>query len=226
MSITNNLECLFKTSNYSKKKKKVKKKSEKSLRPSNYLSILIPLNTNQNIKHIKQKSARNWTLQNNLRTYRVNAWFSLDSIVPGQWQSRRAWLFVTPWTAACQAPLFFIISWHLLRFISIELVMLSNHLILCWSLLLPSIFPSITVFSNESALQISWPKYWSFSFSISPSNEYSGLISFRIDCFVILDVQGTLKSLFQHYSWKHKIFRTKLSLRSKSHICTWLLEKP
>ena len=73
MSITTNLECLFKTSNYSKKKKKVKKKSEKSLRPSNYLSILIPLNTNQNIKHIKQKSARNWTLQNNLRTYRVNA---------------------------------------------------------------------------------------------------------------------------------------------------------
>ena len=105
MSITTNLECLFKTSNYSKKKKKVKKKSEKSLRPSNYLSILIPLNTNQNIKHIKQKSARNWTLQNNLRTYRVNAWFSLDSIVPGQLQSRRAWLFVTPWTAACQASL-------------------------------------------------------------------------------------------------------------------------
>ena len=181
MSITTNLECLFKTSNYSKKKKKVKKKSEKSLRPSNYLSILIPLNTNQNIKHIKQKSARNWTLQNNLRTYRVNAWFSLDSIVPGQLQSRRAWLFVTPWTAACQATLSFAISWSLPKLMSTELVMLSNHLILCCPHLLPSIFPSIRVFYNELALCIKWPKYWSFSLSISSSNEYSGLISFRID---------------------------------------------
>ena len=93
-------------------------------------------------------------------------------------------LFATPWTAAHQASLSFTISWNLLKLMTIELRMPSNHLILCWpSLLLPSIFPSIRVFSNESALHIRWPKYWSFSFSISPSNEYSGLISFRIDWF-------------------------------------------
>ena len=122
---------------------------------------------------------------------------------------------MTPWTAACQAPLFFTISWHLLRFISIELVMLSNHLILCWSLLLPSIFPSIMVFSNESALHIRWPKYWSFS--ISPSNEYSGLISFRMDWFDLLVLQGTLKSLLQHHNseasvlWHSAFFMVQLS---------------
>ena len=105
------------------------------------------------------------------------------------------WLFVTPWTAACQASLSFTISKSLFKFMSIELVMLSNHLILCHLLLLlPSIFPSIRVFSNESALHIRWPKYWSFSFSISHYNEYSGLISFRIDWFDLLAVQGTLKS--------------------------------
>ena len=109
--------------------------------------------------------------------------------------------FVTPWTAACQASLSLTNSWSLLRLTSIELVMPSNHLILCHSLLLlPSIFPSIRVFSNESVLCIRWPKYWSFSFSISPSNEYSGLISFRIDWFDFLAVQGTLKSLLQHHS--------------------------
>ena len=90
------------------------------------------------------------------------------------------WLFVTPWTAACQAPLSFTISWSWLRFMSFELMMLSNHLILC-RLLLPSIFPSIRVSSNESTLRIRWPKYWSFSYSISPSNEYSGLIFFKIN---------------------------------------------
>ena len=104
-------------------------------------------------------------------------------------------LFATPWTAACQPSLPFIVSQSLLKLMSIELVMLSNHLILCRPLLLlPSIFPSIRVFSNESALCIRWPKYWSFSFSSSPSNEYSGLISFRIDWFDLLEVQGTLKS--------------------------------
>jgi len=111
------------------------------------------------------------------------------------------WLFVTPWTAACRSPLFFTISQSLLKLMSIESVMLSNHFILCCLLfLLYSIFPTIRVFSNESALCIRWPKYWSFSFSISPSNEYSGLISFRMDWFDLLAVQGTLKSLQQHIS--------------------------
>ena len=104
-------------------------------------------------------------------------------------------LFETPWPAAHQASLPFTISLSLLNFVSIESVMLSTHLVLCRSLLLlPSIFPRIRVFSNESALRIRWPKYWSFSFNISPSNEYSGLISFRIDWFDLLAVQGTLKS--------------------------------
>ena len=102
-------------------------------------------------------------------------------------------LFEIPWTAVCQAFLPFIISQSLLRFISIELAMPSNHLILCCPLLLPSVFPSIRVFSNELAIRIRWPKYWRFS--ISPSNEYSELISFRIDWFDLLAVQGTLKSL-------------------------------
>ena len=98
------------------------------------------------------------------------------------------------WTAACQASLSFIISRSLLKLMSIEFMMPSNHLILCCPLLLlHSIFPSIRVFSNESALRIRWPKYWSFSFSISPSNEYSGLISFRMDWLDLLAVQGTLK---------------------------------
>ena len=108
-------------------------------------------------------------------------------------------LFATPWTATRQASLSFIISPSLLKLMSIESLMPSNHLILCCPLLLlPSIFPSIRVFSNESVLHIRWPKYWSFSFSISPSNEYSGLISFRIDWLDFLAVQGTLKSLLQH----------------------------
>ena len=112
-------------------------------------------------------------------------------------------LFVTPWTAAHQASLSFTISWSLLKLMSIELVMPSNHPILCCPLLLSSIFPSIKVFSNESALHhIRWPKHWSFSFSISPSNEYSGLISFRLEWFDLLAVQGTLKSLLQQCSSK------------------------
>ena len=112
-------------------------------------------------------------------------------------------LFVTPWTAACQASLSYTISQSLLKLISFESVMPSNHLILCsLLLLLPSIFPSIRVFSNESVLYIRWPKYWSFSFSISPSNEYSGLISFRMDWLYLLAVQGTLRSLLQHHRSK------------------------
>ena len=110
------------------------------------------------------------------------------------------WLFVTLWTSACQASLSFIISWSLLKLMSIESVMPSNQLIrYCPLLLLPSIFPNMRVFSNESALHISWPKYGSFSFSISLSDEYWGFISFRIDWFDFLEVQGTLKSLLQHH---------------------------
>ena len=108
----------------------------------------------------------------------------------------RVQLFATSWTVACQASLSFTISWSLLKLISIELVMPSNHLILCHPILFPpSIFPSIRVFSNESALCIRWPKDWNSNFSISTSNEYSGLISFRIDWFAFLTVQETLKSL-------------------------------
>ena len=127
------------------------------------------------------------------------------------------WLFVTPWTAALQAPLSFTVSQSLLSFISIESVMLSNHHIFCRSFLLfPSAFPSIKILSSELALHIRWPKYWSFSFSISPSNEYSGLISFRIDWFDLLSVQGTLKSLLQHNSkasifWHLAFFMDQLS---------------
>ena len=115
-------------------------------------------------------------------------------------------LFATPWTAAHQASLFITNSWSLLKLMSIKLVMPSNHLILCRPLLLlPSIFPSIRVFSSETVLHIRRPKYWSFSFSISPSNEYSGLIFFRIDWLPLLAVQGTLKSLLQHHISKASI---------------------
>ena len=117
----------------------------------------------------------------------------------------RVQLFVTPWTAACQAYLSFTSSQSLFKLMSVELVMPSNYLILCHPLLLPSIFPSIRVFSNESGLRIRRSKYWSFSFSISPSNEYSGLISFRMDWLDLLEVQGTLKSLLQHHSSKPSI---------------------
>ena len=112
----------------------------------------------------------------------------------------------TPWTVACQASLSITNSCSLLKLLSIESVMPSNHLILCHLLLLPpSIFPSIRIFSKESVLHIRWPKYWSFSFSISPSNEYSRLISFRMDWFDVLTIQGMLKSLLQHHSSKASI---------------------
>ena len=117
-------------------------------------------------------------------------------------------IFATPWTAARQATLSITNSWSLLRHISIKSVKPSNHLILCHPLLLlPSIFPSIKVFSSESVLCIRWPNNWSFSFNISPSNEYSGLTSFRIDWLDLLAVQETLKSLFQHHSSKASILR-------------------
>ena len=113
---------------------------------------------------------------------------------------------MTPWTAVCQAPLFFTISWSLLKLMSIELMMPSIHLILCHPLLLqPSVFVSIRVFSSESVICIRWPNYWSFSFSISPSSEYSGLISFRTDWLDLFAVQGPLKSLLQHHSSKASI---------------------
>ena len=116
--------------------------------------------------------------------------------------------FATPWTVAHQASLSITNPWSLLKLVSIEPVMPSNHLILCRPLLLlPSIFPSIRVFSNESVLHIRWPKYWHFSFSISPSHEYSGLISFRMDWLDLLAVQGTLKSLLQHHSSKASVLR-------------------
>ena len=115
--------------------------------------------------------------------------------------------FATPQTAALQASLSITNSWNLLKHMSFESVVPSNHLILCHPLLLlPSVFPSISVFSNESALHIRWPKYWSFSFSIGPSNEYSGLISFRIDCLDLLVVQRTLKNHLQHHSSKASVF--------------------
>ena len=117
-------------------------------------------------------------------------------------------LFATPWISACQDSLSITNSLSPLKLMSIEWVMPSNHLILCHPLLLlPSIFPSIRVFSNESVLHIKWPKYWSFSVNISPLNEYSGLISFRIDRLDLLAVQGTLKSVLQHHSSKASIFQ-------------------
>ena len=131
---------------------------------------------------------------------------SLCSFIVGAQLLSHVWLLVTPLTVACQAPLSSSISQSLLKFMSIESVMPSNHFILCCALLLlPSILPSIRAFSNESALLIKWPKYWSFSFG--PSYEYSGLISFRIDWFNLLAVQETLKSLLQHHNLKASILR-------------------
>ena len=130
-------------------------------------------------------------------------------------------LFSTPWTAALQASLSFAISWSLLRLMSIESKIPSNYFILfCPLLLLPSIFSSIRVFPNELALCIRWPKYWIFSFSISPSNEYSWLLSFRIDWFDLLTVQGTLESLLQHHSLKASILQfSAFFMVQLSHLC-------
>ena len=139
----------------------------------------------------------------------------------------RAQLFATPWIATRQASLSITNSQNLLRLTSIESVMPSSHLILCRPLLLlPPIPPSIRVFSNESTLHMRWLKYWSFSFSIIPSKEIPGLISFRMDWLDLLAVQGTCKSLLQHHSSKSSIFGAQLSSQSNSHIHTWPLEKP
>ena len=130
----------------------------------------------------------------------------------------------TPRTTALQASLSFTSSWSLLKLMSIELVMLSNYLILCCPfLLLPSIFPSIRVFSNELALRIKWPKYWNFSFSISPFHGFSGLTSFRMDWFDLLEVQGTFKSFLQHHSLKASIIWLQPSFWSSSHIHTLIM---
>ena len=136
--------------------------------------------------------------------------------------------FATPWTAALQASLSFTISWNLLKLMSIESVMPPNNLILCHPfLLLPSVFPSIRLFSNDLALCIRWPKYWSFSFIISPSNEFSGLIYWRIDLFDILAVQGTLKSLVQHISKASILWCSAFFMVQLSHPYSYpLLEKP
>ena len=137
------------------------------------------------------------------------------------------WGFATPWTAARQASLSITNSRSLLKFMSIELVMTSNHLILCHPLLLPpSIFSSFRVFSNESILHIRGPKLWSFSFSISPSNEYSWLISFKMDWLDLLAVQGTLKSLLQYHSSKSSILQCSAFFIVQLSHPTWLLEKP
>ena len=128
-------------------------------------------------------------------------------------------LFVTPWTAACQTSLSFTISLSLLRLMSIESVMPSNHLILCLTLLLlPSVFPSIRVFYSELALRIKWPKCWSFSFSISPSNEYSGLVSFSLTGWISLQSKGLSRVFFNTTVQKHQFFGTHFSLWSNFHI--------
>ena len=153
----------------------------------------------------------------------MNCSVQLSSVQP----LSHVWLFVTPWTAACKASLSITNSWRPPKLMSFESVMPSNHLILCHHLLFPpSIFPSIRIFSNESALHIRWPKYFSFSFNISPSNEHPGLISFRMDWLDLLAVQGTLKSLSNTTVQKHRFFCTQLSSQSNSHIHTWPLEKP
>ena len=139
----------------------------------------------------------------------------------------RVRFFVTSWTAAWQASLSITNSGSLPKPMSIESVMPSNHLILCCPLLLlPPIPPSIRVFSNESALCIKWPKYWSFRFNISPSNEHPGLISFRMDWLDLLAVQGTLKSLFQHHSSNASILQCSAFFIVQLQIHIWLLEKP
>ena len=138
------------------------------------------------------------------------------------------WTFATPWSATWQASLSITNSQSLHKLMSIELKMPSNHLILCPLLLLPSIFPSIRVFSNESVLHFRWPKYWNFSFSISPSNEYSGLFSFKMDWLDLLAVQGTLKSLLYHHSSKASILRHSaffIAQLSHPYMTTWLYGK-
>ena len=170
------------------------------------LSLLIFYNDHAGIPHFKRETKP-------VSTLKVCALYALWLCSKGYYFSSvlslsHIQLFATPWTGARQASLFITSSRSLLKLMSIKLVMPLNHLILFLPLLLlPSIFPSIRVFSNESFLHIRWPTYWSFSFSISPANEYSGLISFRMDWFDLLAVQGTLKSLLQHHSSKASVFQ-------------------
>ena len=153
--------------------------------------------------------------------FKVNTQFSLVQ------SFSCVWLFVTPWTVACQASLSITNFWSLLKLMSIESEMPSNHLILCHPLLLPpSILSSIRGFSNESVLCIRWPKYWTFSFSISPSNEYSRLISFRIDWLDLLAVQRILKSLLQHHSSKATILQCSAFFIVQLSHPYMILEKP
>ena len=167
-----------------------------------YLYLSIPIFTKHNIWHCVNQ-IRRW---NCLLTDLNNKFSSIQSLSCVR-------LFATPWTTARQASLSITISRSLPKLMSIESVMPSDRLILCCPLLLlPSIFPNIRVFSNESALCIRWPKYWSFSFNISASNEHPGLVSFRMDWLDLLAVQGTLKSLLQHHSSKHQFFGTQHAL--------------
>ena len=197
-----------------------KERREKAaIHPCDWLDLLYRHNTVSQL-HSNQKRERV-----TLYIHTSNL-ISLNKISSVQLFSRVR-LFETPWTAVRQASLSITNSQSLLQLMPIESVMPSNHVILCHPLFLPSVFLSIRVFSNESVLHIRWSKYWSFSFGISPSNEYSGLISFRMDCLDLLVVQGTLKSLLQHLSSKASILQfSAFFIWSNSHIHTWLLEKP
>ena len=157
-------------------------------------------------------------------TSRKHSFFFLNVVVVQSLSCGR--LFETAWTAAHEASLSFTTSQRLFKLMSIELVMPSYYLILCRPHLLPSIFPSIKVIPNESALLIRWPKYWSFSFSIGTSNEYSGLISFRMDWFDLLETKGLSRVFSNTTVQNHQFFSAQPSLWTNSHIHTWLLEKP
>ena len=181
-------------------------------------------------KHNRKPSHREW---NHTDEYHFSvlpkSYFWFNFLFLHQFSSvqslNRVQLFVTPWIAARQGSLSITNTRSSLKHISIELVMPSSHLILCYPLFfLPPIPPSIRVFANESTLLMRWPKYWSFSFSIIPSKEHPGLISFRMDCLDLLEVQGTLKSLLQHHG--SKASRRSISSQSNSHIHTWPQEKP
>ena len=166
-------------------------------------------------------------LWSHINISKVTLWSKLSPSVQFCSVSQSCPTLATPWIAACQASLSITNSRSLLKLMSIELVMPSSHLILCHPLfLLPPVPSSIKVFSGESTLRMRWPKYWSFSFSISPSSEHPGLVSFRMDWLDLPAVQGTLRSLLQHRSSKASIFGAQLSSQSDAHIHTWPLEKP